>query len=197
MNRTRFFKNILGLGLLTIGGCKPDKGKENSVSLAGNTSLLEKAEPALALRQELQAAWNRSETMTLTNVEQMPSEFFAFKYTDEAMTFSEQWRHCVIYTCGQLAGRTGVENPYEDINLPVQMPKADVIKELKNMYAFVQKSVEELSDEKLLMDCEFAGDTIPIWRLFYALENHIIHHRGQCVVYLRLNGITPKGFYGW
>lgn len=197
MNRTRFFKNILGLGLLTIGGCKPDKGKENSVSLAGNTSLLEKAEPALALRQELQAAWNRSETMTLTNVEQMPPEFFAFKYTDEAMTFSEQWRHCVIYTCGQLAGRTGVENPYEDINLPVQMPKADVIKELKNMYAFVQKSVEELSDEKLLMDCEFAGDTIPIWRLFYALENHIIHHRGQCVVYLRLNGITPKGFYGW
>lgn len=77
------------------------------------------------------------------------------------------------------------------------MPKADVIKELENMYAFVRQSIKELSDEKLLSDCDFAVETIPVWRLFYAMENHIIHHRGQCVVHLRLNGVIPKGFYGW
>ena len=124
----------------------------------------------------------------------MPPELFTFKYTKEAMTFSEQWRHCVIYTCGQLASRVGIKNPYENVKLPIQMSKLDVVKELENMYGFVRRSIMELSDEKLFSHCEFAGETIPVWRLFYAMENHIIHHRGQCVVYLRLNGIVPKGF---
>jgi uncharacterized damage-inducible protein DinB len=29
------------------------------------------------------------------------------------------------------------------------------------------------------------------------MENHIIHHRGQAIVYLRLNGVKPKGYFGW
>jgi len=133
----------------------------------------------------------------MANVDQMPPEHFIFKYTDEAMSFSEQWRHCIMYTCGQLAGRVGIKNPYEGVKLPVQMPKDDVIKELKHLYTHVRQSIKDISDEKLLSDCEFAGETIPVWRLFCAMENHIIHHRGQCIVYLRLKGITPKGYYGW
>ncbi len=192
MKRTRFLKNVLGFGLLSTFSCRIDKGRTNSDA----NLTTEMVAPEL-LRKELIAAWHRSETMTITNVKQMPPEFFMYKYTDEAMTFSEQWRHCVVYTCGQLAGRAGIVNPYENIKLPVQMPKTDVVKELENMYAFVRKSIKELSDEKLLSDCDFAGETIPVWRLFYAMENHIIHHRGQCVVYLRLNGVVPKGYYGW
>ena len=149
------------------------------------------------LKQELLSAWLRSEKLTVANMEQMPPDFFTFKYTPEAMSFSEQWRHCVVYTCGQLTSRTNLTNPYEGVKLPVQMPKEDVIKEIKNMYTFVRESIVKLSTEQLNAKCEFAGDEIPVWRLFYAMENHIIHHRGQCIVYLRLNGVTPKGFYGW
>ncbi|MCU0354066.1 MAG: DinB family protein [Cytophagales bacterium] len=29
------------------------------------------------------------------------------------------------------------------------------------------------------------------------MENHIIHHRGQAIVYLRLKGIRPEGYVGW
>ncbi len=197
MKRTNFLKKILGLGFLSVWGCQPTDTKVKLTAPEGDVKGLEHKDSINLLRQELIAAWLRSETMTLTNVEQMPSEFFTFKYTDEAMTFAEQWRHCVIYTCGQLAGRAGINNPYENVKLPVQMPKEDVIRELKNMYTFIRTSIEELSDTKLLTNCDFAGDTIPIWRLFYALENHIIHHRGQCVVYLRLKGVVPKGYYGW
>ncbi|MEM6830158.1 MAG: DinB family protein [Bacteroidota bacterium] len=183
MRRSLFLKKLGGLGLLPLLGMKAcDSADPNDKEL---------------LKEKLVNAWVRSEKMTLTNVEQMPPEMFTFKYTDEAMTFSEQWRHCVIYTCNQISSRAGVANPYEGIKLPVQMPKEDVIKELKNMYRFVRQSIRELSPEKLLSTCDFAGDTIPIWRLFYAMENHIIHHRGQCVVYLRLKGVIPKGYYGW
>ncbi|MEM6633855.1 MAG: DinB family protein [Bacteroidota bacterium] len=197
MKRKGFLKSILGLGLLSTWSCRTEGDKPRAAALARNEGWQEQSESIIALREELTAAWLRSETMTLANVEQMPPDFFTYKYTQEAMSFAEQWRHCVIYTCGQLAGRAGLENPYEQVKLPVQMPKADVIKELKNMYSFVRRSIEELSDEKLMATCDFAGDTIPVWRLFYALENHIIHHRGQCIVYLRLKGVVPKGFYGW
>ncbi|KQC30390.1 DinB family protein [Flagellimonas eckloniae] len=197
MNRTRFLRNALGFGLFSFIGCRMDNSKAKSTNKLATATPSTNQESTKDLRKELMAAWHRSEIMTMTNVDQMPPAYFTFKYTDEAMTFSEQWRHCVIYTCGQLAGRVGIKNPYENVKLPVQMPKEDVIKELKSMYAFVQRSIGELSDEKLLSKCDFAGDTIPVWRLFYAMENHIIHHRGQCVVYLRLNGVVPKGFYGW
>ena len=194
MNRKHFMKKALGLSLFSLVGCQIDTSKEEmdgKIEEAVNQTLEKN------IRKELTDAWLRSEKMTMTNIEQMPPEFFTFKYTEEAMTFSEQWRHCVVYTCGQLASRADVANPYEDVDLPVQMPKEDVIKEIKNMYAFVRKTVNELSTEKLFATCKFAGDDIPVWRLIYALENHIIHHRGQCIVYLRLNGVVPKGYYGW
>ncbi|UII81311.1 DinB family protein [Flagellimonas sp. CMM7] len=196
MKRTRFLRNVLGFGLLSTIGCRLNDSKTKSAANLAAEPLPNQSS-VNNLRKELIAAWRRSETITMTNVKQMPTEYFSFRYTDEAMTFSEQWRHCVIYTCGQLAGRGGIKNPYENVKLPVQMPKEDVIKELENLYAFVRRSIKEMSDEKLLANCEFAGDTIPVWRLFYAMENHIIHHRGQCVAYLRLNGVVPKGFYGW
>lgn len=196
MNRTRFLRNILGVGLLSTLGCRVD-GKSKSASIFDEANLLAQSEATDGMRKELIAAWNRSEIMTMTNVVQMPPEVFTFKYTDEAMSYSEQWRHCVIYTCGQLASRAGIKNPYEKVKLPVQMTKESVIEELKKMYAFVRKSIVEMPREKLFSNCEFAGDTIPVWRLFYAMENHIVHHRGQCVVYLRLNGVIPKGYYGW
>jgi len=183
MKRSNFLKRVSGLSLISLFGlkaCNSESHKDTS-----------------QLKRELMVAWERNEKMTLTNVEQMPPELFTFKYTNEAMTFSEQWRHCVVYTCGQLAARTNIKSPYEGIKLPVQMPKEDIIKELKNMYTFIAQSIQKLSVDELLSDCDFAGDTIPIWRLIYALESHIVHHRGQCVVYLRLKGVIPKGYYGW
>ncbi len=197
MKRTSFVQNLFGFGLLSLWGCQFEGKKENPSVANPERKTNSSEDIPTKLKEELCTAWIKSEEMTLTNVEQMPAELFTYKYTKEAMSFSEQWRHCVIYTCGQLAARAGLENPYENLKLPVQMTKDSVTDELKKMYAFVRQSIKEMPKEKLLSDCEFAGDTIPIWRLFYAMENHIIHHRGQCVVYLRLKGVIPKGYYGW
>jgi hypothetical protein len=162
-----------------------------------NAGQVEKAD---ALRVELRAAWKRSEDFTRQIVEQMPPEYFQFKYTDDAMTFAEQWRHCCIYTCGQLASNLDLnDNPYSNpLNKPrVDLSKAETLSELDKMYRYVDSTIVRLPAEKLLAEVDFAKDRIPAWRLFYAMENHIIHHRGQCVVYLRLNGIKPIGYYGW
>lgn len=198
MNRNRFLKNIMGLGLVSLWGCQADDvTTEKYAAFKRDIEGQVEKEGADLLKEELTAAWLRSEIMTLKNVKQMPPELFTFKYTKQAMTFAEQWRHVIIYTCGQLAANTSVKNPYRFNKPSKKMSKDDVIQELVNMYTFIRESIEEMSEQELLSNCDFAGDTIPVWRLYYALENHIIHHRGQCIVYLRLNGVTPKGYYGW
>ena len=184
MNRLTFLKTVLGGGLLP------------ATVLAHSTNADLPTE-AQRVRQEVLDAWIMSEKMTLITARQMPADSFAFRYTPEAMTYAEQWRHCCLFTTSLLAGRLGVENPYETRELPKTMTKEQVLDELKRMYVFVRQTVETVPDTKLLELDDYMGGKIPNWRLLYVLENHIIHHRGQCTVYLRLNGITPEGYLGW
>ena len=183
MNRLTFLKKAVGATLLP------------ATTFAASTPSL--AVEAKRIRQELLDAWHMSEKMTLITASQMPGESFNFRYTAEAMTFGDQWRHCCQFTISQLTDRLGVADPYEDHKLPDVMTKAQVIAELKAMYAFVRQTIEAVPDAKLFESEDYLGGTIPIWRLLYALENHIIHHRGQCMVYLRLQGVTPEGYLGW
>lgn len=180
MNRTHFLKKAAGLGLAPVAGW-PGSTEEDE---------------AARIRQELAEAWRQSEVMTLKIIEQMPPEAFGFRYTPGAMSFGEQFRHCVIFTSNQLAGRLGVTSPLKGRKLPVELPKADVLAEVRGLYAFVQETIRTLPTEKLFAKTDFPTP-IPNWRLLYAMENHLIHHRGQAVVYLRLKGITPEGYFGW
>lgn len=183
MNRITFLKNLLGVGLLP------------ATALASPATDFE-AE-AQRVRRELLDAWVMSEKTTLITAGQMPADSFDFKYTPEAMTYAEHWRHCCLFTASQLAGRLGVSNPYETRELPKAMTKTQVIAELRTMYAFVRQTIAAIPDAKLMEHDDFMGGKIPNWRLLYAMENHIIHHRGQCMVYLRLKGVTPEGYLGW
>lgn len=186
MNRFTFLKNVLGASLLPV------------TTLAGpvipTPSL---AAEAQRVRQELLEAWRKSEKMSLITAQQMPADSFTFKYTPEAMTFGEQWQHCCQFTVNQLAGRTGVSNPYANKDLPKNSTKEQVITELKVMYGFVRQTIETIPDAQLFASDAYMDGTIPVWRMLYALENHIIHHRGQCMVYLRLEGVIPEGYLGW
>lgn len=162
------------------------------------TSVLANAQNRTAeLRQELIDAFDMSEKYSLKICDQMPAEFYQFRATDSVMTFAEQWRHCVIFSINQIAGRTGVVNPLKERKLLKVMNKEQVMSEVKAMYAFIRKTVNELPEAKLYEKTGFTNGEIPMWRLIYAVENHIIHHRGQVIVYLRLKNIVPEGYVGW
>jgi len=184
MNRLTFLKNLFGASLLPAA----------TFASPANTDL---ATEAQRVRRELLAAWAASEKITLVTAGQMPADGFTFKYTPEAMTYAEQWRHCCDFTVGQIAGRMGVMNPYATRKLPKSMTRQEVLDELKTMYGFVRQTIETVPDATLFAEDDYLGDKLPNWRLLYAMENHIIHHRGQCMVYLRLQGVKPEGYLGW
>lgn len=150
-----------------------------------------------AFKDEFGVAWKRSQDYTLTVFNQMPEEHLDFHYTPEAMTFRTQFVHCITFTAMQLAGRLEIKNPYENKKDWGKLTKVQVADELKGFYAWVEKVVGETSPERLAKEGGFAGGKMQAWRFFYAMENHIIHHRGQAICYVRLKGVIPEGYVGW
>ena len=184
MNRLSFLKNLLGVSMLP------------AAALAHPAAADLETEPQ-RIRRELLEAWAMSEKTTLITAAHMPDDGFDFKYTPEAMTYAEQWKHCCQFTVSQVSARLDVANPYHTRELPKVMTRPQVLAELKTMYSFVRHTISTVPDAKLLEQDDYLGSRLPNWRLLYALENHIIHHRGQCMVYLRLKGVTPEGYLGW
>lgn len=151
-----------------------------------------------SFKSDFKLAWISSEKYTLTVFNQMPEDKLEYKYTPESYSFRTQFVHCITFTASQLAGHLEISNPYKEKKNEYwnELSKRELETELKNFYIWVQKEVDKIDIEKLSKTETYVGD-IPVWRLFYSMENHIIHHRGQAICYLRLNGITPVGYIGW
>jgi len=58
---------------------------------------------------------------------------------------------------------------------------------------YLKKLAPQVLQEDIRMWC---GNSSKL-RLLNLMDNHLAHHRGQLVVYLRLNGIKPPSYAGW
>lgn len=139
----------------------------------------------------------KSKVYTYAILDQMPDSLYSYKPTPELMTFSEHYVHNAIFTANQLANRLNLENPFKDFKRDRDLNKVETKIEVDRMYAFMTQTLEAMSSEDLEKEIEFGKETIPTWRLFNIVENHNNHHRGYSLVYLRMNGIVPKGYFGW
>ena len=75
--------------------------------------------------------------------------------------------------------------------------KADIIKYLKDSFAFGHKAVATLTPSNLVQPISSSGGR-PTTRLFQATfaAAHAFDHYGQLVEYLRMNGIIPPASRG-
>ncbi len=120
-----------------------------------------------------------------------PGEFKGVK------TFAQQVKHiaAVNYLLG--AHLLGEKPPAETGN-PEMGPdaiktKADIVKYLKDSYAYAHKAVQSISSTgstKPLKNPFGPGDLTPAG-IANLLAFHGMDHYGQMVVYLRMNGIVP------
>ena len=154
-----------------------------------------------AFKEDFLEAWKSSQKYTMELYDQMPERLMDWKYTPESFSWRLQFVHCIIFNSSQFAARLDIEDPWEKITMKggfwSKLSKEKLSDEIVKFYDWVRKVALESSDEKLAEITSFGSGDMPLWRLFYALENHILHHRGQAVCYLRLNGITPIGYVGW
>src|SRR6266581_686235 len=115
-------------------------------------------------------------------------------------TFGQQLKHVAASNYLIWSPITGEKAPetVNDGKGPDSMTaKADIIKYLKDFFAFGHKAVATLNDSNLVQPI-IRNNKPPTTRLFLATfaAAHCLDHYGQMIEYLRMNGIVPPASRG-
>ena len=135
-------------------------------------------------------------------VEAMPEAKFGFAPKEgefkNARTFAQQATHVASVTYACAAAMLGEKNPIDmgqSENGPASLKtKADVVKYLKDSFAYAHKAMAKLTEKALTEQVTSAFNakqkvprasmaSVPVW--------HSFDHYGQMVIYARMNGIIP------
>ncbi len=138
----------------------------------------------------------RSKKYTLAVFNQMPEDGMDFKPLPEMFTFQRHFAHCIEFVSGQLTARLGIKSPFEGKDLN-KLSKEETKQALAQCYDWVEQAVTTATPQQLAKTVDFGGDQVDLLRLLYICENHLIHHRGTTMVYLRMKKIVPEGYVGW
>ena len=132
-------------------------------------------------REGLVTLLENSRSYTIALAEAMPVKLDNYKPATDVWSFKEQLHH-IAY---------GIEwwrDNYVKGIKTAWAPSA-TSKSRKEVLTYLNQAYDSLKET--LMDGPLDDDR---FKGFHATLDHITHHRGQCIVYLRINGITPPDY---
>ena len=133
------------------------------------------------MKEQLLAIIETSRNYTLAVAEAMPDMSYNFKPPGAGWNFIEMMHH-IAYAIEwwQENFIKGNETPWEQP--PIKPNKQEIIAYLNQVYNSLNNTV----GKQKLTDAAIKG--------LHATIDHTTHHRGQAVVYLRCNKITPPEY---
>jgi uncharacterized damage-inducible protein DinB len=179
MHLIRFF--LVGLWLISLGQA------QDTVRYAS------------AWGQEFGPTWERGMAYTLEVAAAMPEAAFRFTAQEPVMDFGAQLVH-IADNWYSLCSRFVTEEPFPVGRVPVDsLDKAGTLAYLRGAFAYATEALRAASDSSLRAPVPnfFAPVAITRAGIFRLMRDHMTHHRGQCVLFLRLQGIEPPRYRGW
>ncbi len=154
------------------------------------------AQDSLFLRETLQK-WQNAAAYTLEVARAMPAEKFGFKPTEEERTFGKQLDH-IGENMTWLASDYLVGKKFEHplIEKKERTPE-ETIELLSASLLFAQEAIANTPPDSLVVVKKFFAGPMSRRQVIAIMHDHHTHHRGQLIVYLRLNGIKPPKYRGW
>jgi uncharacterized damage-inducible protein DinB len=148
---------------------------------------------------EFESLWSRHQIYMLQVVDAMPAEHYGFRPVPEVFSYAEQLLHIAQSSFG-IAG-TIRGKPIEDLpDFGAEGKSRDEIREIVDQSlnamrdAVIAQSDDEL-DRRVPWGRPLGVDrSISLRGAALSAWHHGTHHRGQLVVYLRLNGIVPPAY---
>jgi uncharacterized damage-inducible protein DinB len=135
--------------------------------------------------------WQTSKAYTIAMAEAMPADGYASQPNPDEMTFAQQLAHLAGANALFFSKITGTPSP---VGKPEKLDKASVIKMLNDSYDYVIKSMASLTPEQLGKEVDLGFAKMTGLEAIMSAMVHTAHHRGQCVVYLRVKGLRPAGY---
>lgn len=149
-----------------------------------------------ALLSEFEQKWQNASEYTKEIAEQMPTEHFEFKPTEDMRSFKEQLMHMmgnvVWLSSSYLDGGT-----FKGDLKRSDYSRVEVLRLLEETSAFATNAIKNLKPEQLDEEVDFFAGPMTKRQILTLLNDHLTHHRGQIIVYLRLKGVKPARYRGW
>jgi uncharacterized damage-inducible protein DinB len=146
--------------------------------------------------QDFQEKWANSMNYTVEVAAAMPAEKYDFQPTDDQMSFERQLLHMM----NNINWLTTTYLNGEPVNFDLDntdYSKEQLIGMLKICYGNAATAVMELKETDLETQVEFFAGPKSKRQIVNLLNDHSTHHRGQLIVYLRLNKVKPPRYRGW
>ena len=133
------------------------------------------------MKNILLKAWENSGNYTMAVAEAMPEKNFKQKIEGSGWNFTELMQH-IAYGIGWWEQNFILNSKSEWNPTPVNGGKSETLKMLQQAYDHVRNSLKKQSVSEELVNG------------FNATLDHITHHRGQAVIFLRAAGVTPPEY---
>lgn len=130
--------------------------------------------------------------------ESMPEDKYDFRATPESMSFAENLMHigwAMDWHCQSLLGNREPRDWSTDTELKVDnKSKKEMIATIDKIFDTTVEFILNFEEEKLDQRLDYFGLDRTKRQILLLMADHITHHRGQMLVYLRLNGIKPPRY---
>ena len=116
-----------------------------------------------------------------------------YDYTPMAveMTFREQLKHIaanmVWLSSSYLEGKHTTIDPTKTGD-----SKREIISMMNQAFTYANETINNLTEKDLNETVDFFAGTMTRRRILLLMTDHVTHHRGQLVVYLRMNNVNRQ-----
>ena len=157
----------------------------------------------MSIQKALSIELEREKDNTLRMLKVLPNEQFGWKPHEKSMSLGELANHIVeLHNWVSLVFNREVLDFKVDYIPSTLATKEELIEVLEKGFEENSKVIESLTDENYFSNWALkAGDYViaempKAGAIRFIITNHLIHHRGQLSVYLRLLNVPVPGIYG-
>jgi uncharacterized damage-inducible protein DinB len=140
-----------------------------------------------------------AKTYTLQVADLMPENAYNFKPVEGEMSFKEQLIHIgknLYWLSSTYISET--DDPVSKMALRENsLTKDQVLKFVSGAYDYAISCFQDVDIRSLSKEFNWAGRKMNKVQFMNLIQDHQTHHRGQMIVYLRLNKLQPPRYTGW
>jgi uncharacterized damage-inducible protein DinB len=130
--------------------------------------------------------------------ETMPKNKYDFKASSESLTFAENLMHIGYaidwHSQSLLGGRKSRDWKTDTIFKVANKSKKEMIATVNKTFDEAIKLIKQFDTTKFNDELDYFGLNRTKRQIFLLLADHITHHRGQMLVYMRINGFVPPRY---
>ncbi|MEM5566817.1 DinB family protein [Psychroserpens sp. AS72] len=130
--------------------------------------------------------------------ETMPEDKYNFKATPESLSFAENLMHIGFavdwHSQSLLGGRESRVWKTDTIYKVANKSKKEMIATINKTFDEAKTLIKQFDPKQFDDELDYFGLNRSKRQIFLLLADHITHHRGQMLVYMRLNGLVPPRY---